>query len=165
MRNVTGKLLVVLTVFAVVGFGVYAFADGGMGYGQHREGWDHQGPGWRQGGSGCPGYGGYMRGDLNDEEVQEMDQQRKAFHKANEDLKQNVYQKWLELESEFAKKTPDAKKAAGIQKEISDLQAQIDQNRVGHIIEMKKIDPDVGRGFRGNGPMRGGSSYGRPCRQ
>ncbi|MBW1969997.1 MAG: periplasmic heavy metal sensor [Deltaproteobacteria bacterium] len=165
MRNVTSKLLVVLTVFAVVGFGVYAFADGGMGYGQNRGGWDHHGPGWRQGGSGCPGYGGYMRGDLNDEEVQEMDQQRKAFYKANEDLKQNVYQKWLELESEFAKKTPDAKKAAGIQKEISDLQAQIDQNRVGHIIEMKKINPNVGRGFRGNGPMRYDSFNRRPCRQ
>jgi len=147
MRNVTSKLLVVLTVFAVVGFGVYAFADGGMGYGQNRGGWDHHGPGWRQGGSGCPGYGGYMRGDLNDEEVQEMDQQRKAFYKANEDLKQNVYQKWLELESEFAKKTPDAKKAAGIQKEISDLQAQIDQNRVGHIIEMKKDRSESGGSY------------------
>jgi hypothetical protein len=165
MRNITSKLLVVLTVFAVVGFGVYAFADGGMGYGQHRGGWDHHGPGWRQGGSGYPGYGGYMRGDLSDEEVQEMDQQRKVFHSANKDLKQNVYQKRLELESEFAKKTPDAKKAAGIQKEISDLQARMDQNRVDHMIEMKKINPDAGRGFRGNGPMRGGSSYGRPCWQ
>jgi len=165
MRNVTRKLIVVLTVFAVVGFGVYAFADGGMGYGQHRGGGDHQGPGWRHGGSGCPGYGGHMRGDLSDEEIQKMDQQRKTFHKANKDLKQNIYQKRLELESEFAKKTPDAKKAAGIQKEISELQARMDQNRVNHIIEMKKIDPDVGRGFRGNGPMRGGSSYGRPCWQ
>ncbi|MGB6010342.1 MAG: periplasmic heavy metal sensor [Desulfobacterales bacterium] len=165
MKKVASKLLVVLTVFAVVGFGVYAFADGGMGYGQHRGGWDHNGPGMRYGGSGCPGYGGHMRGDLSDEENQEMDQQRKAFHKANEDLKQNVYQKQLELESEFAKKTPDAKKASGIQKEISDLQAQIDQNRVGHIIEMKKINPNAGRGFRENGPMRGGSSYGRPCQQ
>ena len=165
MRNVTSKLLVVLTVFAVVGFGVYAFADGGMGYGKNRGGWDHHGPGWRQGGSGCPGYGGYMMGDLSDEEIQKMDQQRKAFYNANKDSKQNIYQKRLELESEFAKKTPDAKKAAGIQKEISDLQARIDQNRVDHIIEMKKIDPDAGRGFRGNGPMRGGSSYGRPCRQ
>lgn len=165
MRNVTSKLLVVLTVFAVVGFGVYAFADGGMGYGQHRGGWDHQGPGWRHGGSGCPGYGGHMKGDLSDEENQKMDQQRNAFHKANKDLKQNIYQKELELESEFAKKEPDAKKAAGIQKEISDLQAQIDQNRVNHIIEMKKIDPDVGRGSRGNGPMRNDSSQRRPCWQ
>ena len=41
MKNVTSKLLVVLTIFAVVGFGVYAFADGGMGYGQHRGERDH----------------------------------------------------------------------------------------------------------------------------
>lgn len=165
MRNVTSKLLVVLTVFAVVGFGVYAFADGGMGYGPSRGGWDHHGPGWRHGSSGCPGYGGHMKGDLSDEENQKMDQQRNAFHKATKELKQNIYQKQLELESEFAKKTPDAKKAAGIQKEISDIQAQIDQERVNHIIEMKKIDPEVGRGFRGDGPMRYDSSQRRPCWQ
>ena len=164
MRNVTSKLLVVLTVFAVVGFGMYAFADGGMGYGQHRGGWDHHGSGWRQGGAGCPGYG-YLRDDLSDEEIQKIDQQRKAFHKANQDLKQNIYQKKLELESEIAKKTPAAEKAAGIQKEISDLQAQFDQNRIDHIIEMKKINPYAGRGFRGDGPMRYDSSFRRPCRQ
>ena len=162
MRSVTNKLLVVLTIFAIVGFGVYAFADGGMGYGQHRRGWDPHGPGWRHGGSGCPGYG-YMGSDLTDEENQKMNQQRKAFHKANQDLRQNIYQKQLELESEFAKKAPDAKKAAGIQKEISDLQAQMDQNRVEHILEMKKINPNFARGSMGYSPMRGGSFHGRPC--
>jgi Spy/CpxP family protein refolding chaperone len=164
MRNVISKLLVVLTVFAVVGFGVYAFADGGMGYGQHRRGGDSPGQGWRHGGSGCPGYG-YMGSDLTEEETQKMNQERRAFHKANQELEQNIYQKRLELESEFAKKAPDAKKAAGIQKEISDLQAQMDQNRVAHILEMKKINPNSGRGFRGNGSMRGGSFHGRPCWQ
>jgi zinc resistance-associated protein len=164
MRNVTNKIIIVLTVFAVVGFGVYAFADGGMGYGQHHRGWGHYGSGSHHGGYGSPGCG-YMMGNLSDEDIQKMEQRRKAFFKATEDLRQNIYEKRLALESEFAKKNPDAKKAISIQKEISDLRAEIDQKRINHIIEMKKINPNAGRGFRGNCPMKYGSSYGHPCWQ
>ncbi|MBW1969991.1 MAG: hypothetical protein JRI82_10930, partial [Deltaproteobacteria bacterium] len=65
----------------------------------------------------------------------------------------------------FAKKNLDTQNAVSLQKEISDLQTRIDQNRIEHIIEMKKINPDAGRGFRGGGPMGGGLSSGHPCRQ
>jgi zinc resistance-associated protein len=179
MKGIASKIIVVLTVFTVVGFGVYAFADGGMGYGRNHRGGYHHGSGWNHGGSGCPGYG-KMMGDLGDEEIQKMDEQRKAFFKSTEDLRQNIYQKRLALESEFAKKSPDAKNASNLQKEISDLRAQIDQKRIEHLIEMKKINPGLGAGFmgpgmmghgygkgcKGNGPMRGsGSSSGHPCRQ
>ena len=41
MRNVTRKIIIVLTVFAVVGFAVYAFSDEGMGYSQHHRNWGH----------------------------------------------------------------------------------------------------------------------------
>ena len=44
--------------------------------------------------------------------------------------------------------------AAALQKEISDLQAQIDQKRLTHILEMKKIDPNFTDG-RGMGPGMG----------
>jgi hypothetical protein len=179
MKRIASKILVVLTVFTVMGFGVYAFADGEMGYGRHRVGGNHHGSEWQDGGYGCPGYG-YMMGNLSDEQIQKMDEQRKAFFKSTEDLRQNIYQKSLALESEFAKKNPDAKIAANLQKEISDLRAQIDQMRIAHMIEMKKINPGIGagfmgpgmmghgygRGYKGNGPMMGyGSSSGHPCRQ
>jgi hypothetical protein len=36
MRNVTSKIIIVLTVFAV-----YAFTGGGMGYRQRHGGWGH----------------------------------------------------------------------------------------------------------------------------
>ena len=179
MNRIASKILVVLTVFAVMGFGVYAFADGGMGYGMNHGGRGHQESGGYNGGYGCPGYGNMM-GDLGDEEIQKMDEQRKAFFKSTEDLRQNIYQKRLALESEFAKKSPDAKNASNLQKEISDLRAQIDQKRIAHLIEMKKINPGLGAGFmgpgmmgqgngkgcKGNGPRMGaGSSSGHPCRQ
>lgn len=180
MKRFASKILVVLTVFTVMGFGGYAFAGGGMMYDRHHAGWDRPGSEWQDGGYGCPGYGGYMMGNLSDEDIQKMDEQREAFFKSTEDLRQNIYQKSLALESEFAKKNPDAKNAANLQKEISDLRAQIDQKRVAHMIEMKKINPGLGsgymgpgmmgygygRGYRGNGPMMGyGSSSGHPCWQ
>jgi zinc resistance-associated protein len=179
MKRSASKILVVLTVFAVMGFGVYAFADGGMGYGRHHGEWDHHGPGWQGGGYGCPGYG-YTIGNLSDEEIHKMDDLREAFFKSTQDLRQNIYQKRLALESEFAKKNPDAKIAANLQKEISDLRAQLDQKQIGYLIEMKKINPGIGsefmgpgmmgrgfgRGHRGNGPMMGyGSSFDHPCWQ
>jgi len=167
MRNVTKKGLVLLTVVAVIGFGAYAFADGGMGPGM-RGGWDHHGPGRHHGGYGCSEYGGHMMGDLSDEDIQKIDEQREAFFKSTEDLRRNIYQKKLALQSEFAKKNPDAKKAADLQKEISDIRAQLDQKRIEHILEMRKINPNAGRGFsrgfRGYGPMKGyGASYGGSC--
>ena len=179
MKGIVSKILVVLTVFTVMGFGVYAFADGGMGFGRHHSGRDYDGPGWQGGEYGCSGYG-YMMGNLSDEAIQKMEEQREAFFKSTQDLRQNIYQKQLALESEFAKKNPDAKIAANLQKEISDLRAQLDQKRIENMIEMKKINPGLGagfmgpgmmgyghgRGYKGYGPMMGyGSSFDRPCWQ
>jgi zinc resistance-associated protein len=179
MKRIASKIVTVLTVLTIMGFGAYAFADGGMGYGRHHGGWNHHGSEWQGDGYGSPGYG-YMMGNLSEEDIQKIDQQREAFFKSTEDLRQSIYQKRLALESEFAKKNPDAKNAANLQKEISDLSAQIDQKRVAHMIEMKKINPGLGsgfmgpgmmgrgygRGYRGNGPMTGyGSSFDHPCWQ
>jgi zinc resistance-associated protein len=179
MERIASKILVVLTIVTIMGFGVYAFADSGMGYGRHHGEQDHHGPGWQGGEYGCPGYG-YMMGNLSDEDIQKMDEQREAFFKSTQDLRQNIYQKQLALESEFAKKNPDAKIAANLQKEISDLRAQLDQKQIENMIEMKKINPGLGAGFmgpgmmgHGNGHMMGGygpmmgygSSFDRPCWQ
>jgi zinc resistance-associated protein len=178
MRRTTSKLFVILMVISVIGFGGYAFAGQETGYGPPYRGWEHHGPGWHHGEYGYPGYG-YMMGNLSDEEIQKMDNQREAFFKSTEDLRQKLYQKRLALESEFAKKNPDAKIAANLQNEISNLKAQIDQKRIEYLLEMKKINPGFGTGwmgpgrmgygyggrFRGNGPMGYGSFTGQPCWQ
>ena len=49
---------------------------------------------------------------------------------------------------------PDVKKAQELQKEISNLEATIDQKRIDHMIKMKKINPHAGRGY-GSGRGRG----------
>ena len=144
-KTLTGKGLIVLTIVAVIGFGTYAFAGWGMGY-------DHHGPGWHHGGYGSPGTGNMM-GNLSDVEIQKMDAQREAFFKSTEDLRQKVYEKELALQSEFAREKPDTKKAASLQKDISELQAQIDQKRIDHMVEMKKINPNAGRRYTDRGGM------------
>jgi hypothetical protein len=105
-------------------------------------------------------------GNLSDEEVKALQKERNDFFEATQDLRQNLYQKNLELKSELAKKDPDAKKAAKLQKEISELEANFDQKRLDHRIKMQKVNPRAGRGFMGNRPMgprmTGYGGYGCP---
>lgn len=155
-KQIKSKTIVVVTILAIIGFGTYAFAGWGMDYDRH--GWGHHGPGWHHGGGDERGYG-YMRDDLSDDEIAALEREREAFFEATENLRQDIYAKRLALKSELAKKDPDVKKAQELQKEISNLEATIDQKRVDHMIKMKKINPHAGRGY-GSGRGRGlGGGY------
>lgn len=156
----SGKIFMVLVVGAVLAFAVTSFA--GWGRGQWGYGY-HMGPGygmhgaWAEGprGYGGPGY----RGDLNDEDLAKLDQERQTFFEATSDLRENLYQKELELRSELAKPEPDVKKAAEIQKQISSLENELDQKRLEQQIKMKKDFPRFG--YRGQGYGPGGWGMGR----
>ncbi len=157
-RNYLKVTVVVASVILLAGIGTAAFADWGMGYGRHPMGY---GPGWSKEGPGDgPGPGGHHRGfgcgynrqDMSAEEVKKIEEERNAFFDATRDLRRNMRQKSLELESELAKAEPDGAKAASIQKEISDLRTQFDQKRIEHRIKMGKLLPDGGF-CRGSGPF------------
>jgi len=132
------KGLTALALVAMIGISATAYADQEMGYGHHGRGMGY-GPG-----SGYCGRG--YQPDLNEEEAKKLYEEREAFFENTKNLRQKIYQKQLELRSELAKETPDAKKASSIQKEISDVKGQLDQKRIDHMIKMKKINPDVGMG-------------------
>ena len=55
----------------------------------------------------------------------------------------------------MAKSQPDLSKASALQKAVSELQASLDQKRLNHIMTMREINPDAGRGF-----MMGGRGMG-----
>jgi len=135
----------VLVVVAVIGFGAYAFAHMGAGFGHQC--WMHPGGGMHHYGYGTPGFG--YPGDLSDEERNAFDNERKAFFESTEDLRGDIYSKQLELRSELAKNDSDTQKAMKLQKEISVLKAKLDQKRIDHMIKVRKLNPDVGRGFMG----------------
>ena len=157
MKNVNmRKLFTVAAVVTLVGFGATAFADWGGG------GW-HRGPGYHHrgwGGGPDSGYGPMM-GDLSDDDIKVFEKERQAFFKETESLRQDLYSMELALRSELAKDNPDAKKAANIQKEISNLETKLDQKRVDHMIKMRKINPNAGRGYMmDRGDMGYGPGYG-----
>lgn len=149
MKNTTlTKGIVILAAIAMVGLVATAYAGWGDGYGHRGRGWGHMG--W-----GGPGYGGDYP-DLTDEQRQAMEQERRAFIKDTDDLRENLYTKELALRSELAKSDADAQKAAAIQQDISKLEAELDQKRLDHIVKMKEVNPEAGRGFMMSGRGRGG---------
>ena len=154
------KTIMILAVLAILAFGAYAFAGWGMGYDNH--GWGNHGQGMFQRGSEGPGYG-YMMGDWSKEQARKLDKERNGFYEATEGLRQEIYGKKLELRAELSSANPDARKAASIQKEISKLEARLNQKQIDHMIAVKKINPNAGRGFMERGSRGYGSSYGGSC--
>ena len=172
-KNTLKLLFIALAVLMTIGFGTMAFGHGsrggwGMGYhggsGMHHRGYDGQGysdtdhhRGWR----GTRGHG--YRGNLSEEDLEKLDRERDAFLEATEGLREKVYAKETELRKVLATDDPDAKAAAKLQKEISELRAELDQMHVGHLIAVRKISPELGKRFRGRGTMGYGPYAGKPC--
>ena len=163
------KLVTILAIAGIVGFAATSFAGWGRGGGGNCQG---QGSGWGQRGVAPSGY----QGNLSDEQITRLDKERQAFFEETRNLRENLYQKELELRSELAKEDPDAQKAAGLQAEVSDLTAQLDQKRLDRRIKMQKDNPDffagrgygkggrgMGRGFYGHGMGRGFRGQGGGC--
>ena len=136
--NYLNKLVIVLTVVAILGFVTNAFAQRGAGC--FSEGFAKQGSGQNK-----SSMNNFCMDKLSEEQFKAMNEQRKAFFNATEDLRQGLYEKEAELMSVLAQKKPDAEKAKAIQKEISALEATMNQKRLDHIIKMKKINPYCGR--------------------
>lgn len=95
---------------------------------------------------------------LSKEQIQKLEAQRTEFVNATRDIRQELNSKRLALRSELTKKEPDAKTALGLQKEISALNTELEQQRVKHLLEMKKIAPysRLGRLKEGREGPRGG---------
>ena len=105
-------------------------------------------------GGGCPAKGsavcprtGAGMADLSKEDAEKLKAAGQRYMEETADLRQAAYEKTAALKAELAKKSPDVARASAIQKEISDIEAQLDQKDLEHIIEMKKIAPDSGRFF------------------
>jgi len=160
MSNTTIKKgLIVLVVVAVTGFGAYAFAHMGAGFGHHE--WMNSGENMHQSMYGGPGYG--YPGDLSAEEKTAFEKERKDFFETTEGLRRELYSKRLELRSELAKSNPGTGEAISLQKKISDLEAQLDQKHLDHMIKVKKITPNVGRGLMAMDHMGYGNHYPGTC--
>ena len=130
-------------------------------FGQH-----HRGYGMHSYGSGYEG--GHHRGmgpDMSQEDYQKYQEKQHAFFSSTEDMRRSIFQKRLEMKSEFARKTPNEGKLRALQKEISSLRTEMATKRLDHNLEMRKLFPDAwfwGGMDRGRGRGHGhGMGYGR----
>ena len=153
LNNVWIKRLFVLSTVVFLGFFVPRLANSGMEYGPSSRWGHHPMHAWHHGAQEGCGFGYW--GDLGEEDIQKLEKERTDFFEATKNLRANIYQKRLELKSELAKENPDAKKAAELQSEISKMRAEFDQKRLNHFLNMKNINPDIGRGFGGGYGMMG----------
>jgi Spy/CpxP family protein refolding chaperone len=148
MNNTLRNIIITVFSITIIALGINAFAHGGMGWGHHGSGWHHQG-----------GYDSRHMDQMSHEEYTQFQQKREAFFKGTQDIRDKIFEKGRQLESELAQTEPDAAKASRLQKEISDLQSQFDLKRTEHMVEMKKINPNAGQGYMYGNRMMGDRSY------
>ncbi|MGD9211455.1 MAG: periplasmic heavy metal sensor [Desulfobacteraceae bacterium] len=132
-----------IVFLAIMGISTFAYAGWGRGPGHHRG----YGP------ENCPGFDV----QLTDKEREQVDSVREKFFTETKDLRDQLFDKRRALNDELFKETPNEKNAKKLQIEISDLQTQLDQKRLAHQLELKKINPKLGRWY---GQMMGGGVRG-----
>ena len=164
--NKFGKVMIVVAIVGIAGYAATSFAGWGRGGGGNCWGeggggnCSGQGGGYGQRGSAAPGY----QGNMSDQDIDKIQKERQAFFEDTRVTRENLYQKELELRSEMAKQDPDVNKAVALQKEVSELEGQLNQKRVEQRIKMQKENPDLfaGRGYgMGRGYGKGGGGMGR----
>ena len=133
-----------------------------------------QGIGWARGGR-MMGFQGVPWGfnpvpargndNLTSEQREKLEKARKTFIDGTTDLRNNLRTKVTELANLLSSAEPDANKAKALQKEISDLQANLAQKRLELRLEVLKINPDARYGHgQGRRTMMGfgpGMGFGR----
>jgi Spy/CpxP family protein refolding chaperone len=159
----TTKTVIIASIILLVGATI-AFARGGWGggwdgpmtrgYGGQLMGTDCDGTG----AGNCRGWGkrgGY--GNLSQEEAAKVEQAREKFYTDTKEIRRNMNALRVDLRDEMTKDTPDSAKALKMQKELSGIEAQFDQKRIQHQLEMRKLLPEK---FKQRGFGRGyGDSY------
>jgi zinc resistance-associated protein len=131
----------------------------------YRGGWG----GWSRGSGDCSQGSGFY-GNLTESQNAELDRLEQKFFNDTAKLREETWAKSEELNSLLNAADPDVKKVKAVQKEITDLRAKMDRQRIDFELEARKITPNsgyargysrgYGRHMMGNGPGYSGG-YGR----
>lgn len=106
------------------------------------------------------GYGmmgnGPMMGTLSVEDQQKMMDRMNAFFDSTKDIREQIYQKQVELDTEAAKPEQDQERIGMLQKELFELSSQFEKQRFDHMLAMRELFPDEdNESFRGMGGRNG----------
>ncbi len=91
---------------------------------------------------GCFGDIYNMEG-LTDKEKKVVEKESTDYLKATDKLRADIYNKYARLKEELLKKKPCGKTAAKLQGELSSLEAKLALKRIEHLLNLKKINPDI----------------------
>ena len=103
-----------------------------MGYGNHM-------------GSGMNG-NNHMMQNLSAEDQKKMQDQMNTFFSSTRQIREQTYQKQLDLKQEYLKSDKDQGKIEALQKELFDLSARFEKERFSHMQTMQKLFSDKGNG-------------------
>ena len=131
--------------------------------------WAH---GWSAGGGHMMGYWGGDPGNynqynrdyntLNSKQQEQLTDLNRKFYDETRTLRDKLLSKSAELNALLSETNPDSGKISKLQKEISNLQAKLDEKSINNEIEARKIAPDnrFGGGYGYGHMMMGGYGYG-----
>jgi len=154
MNRLLEKTIITIIVFVMAGFSVNAFAHGRWDGGRN-----HHGLRWHHGGEHHHSWS-YMPcdyGKYGDRNNTDFEKRRNAFLKDTEQMRERLFNKEQLLAAELNKENPDETVAKNIQKEISEILAELNQKWTEHVIKMRKLNPNFNRRY---GHMGGGYSGG-----
>jgi zinc resistance-associated protein len=103
--------------------------------------------------------------NVTEEQHTKLDTLHKKFYDETAQLRNDMWTKSTELSTLLNSPNPDADKARALQKEITDLRAQLAEKRLNFELEERKIAPDAryssgyGRHMRGYGPGMGSGRH------
>lgn len=80
------------------------------------------------------------------------------FLNETEKIRRVLYAKNLALQNKLSKNDREIERVAALQKEVFKLEAELDQKRLDHMIQVRKMSLDVSQGFCRMGPMMGCSN-------
>ena len=101
----------------------------------------------------CPRYGWGLE-NLTDEQLSQLATLRQKHFDDTAQVRTQLWAKKAELKILMNTSNPELEKARALQKEITDLQGKMGQERITLYGEAKKINPDLGFG-KGRGRGRG----------
>ncbi len=153
-KTITKKTILLISIILAVGFiatQVFAHMGGynmGNGY--------HMGNGYNMMSGPHMGYG-HMWNNLSAEDQKKMQDQMDTYFEATKDIRLQINQKQLELNTEALKTKQDPAVIDRLEQELFDLSAQLDKERFNHMKKMRTLFSGTdSRNFTGMGYGYGG---------
>lgn len=153
----TAIIIASVMLIGMMTFPVFAVGGGGWGGGHYMRGYQN-GP-----------YCNWNVGNLSEEQRGQLDGIDQKFYNSTAELRIRIRTKVAELNSALAGTDLNLENLKGLQKEISDLRAEMAQKRLNYRVEIREIAPETaayvgcgpGSGW-GKGRRHRGAGYG-PC--